>query len=337
MGFLSFHLAYYKGELQKLGSAAGDMETVYHARQLLKILDDLVDEGYTELNDALEASCQGVSRLRAYLRDHHAEPFPLCRETLPAVTYEDEELELCDAIRELTARAAEVPPADPAFPAELVRFCDWIGYEADTACIFLLRDTLLPYICFQQRGWENIHPWLLSRKALERLTGKAHIDDALRAPIFSALKSGRCHDYDTFCQLVLPEIRAALKPYPEAEHCLSALLGNISGKRIIVVESGCTGTFPLLLKSLDKRVEPRMYTTYPWLLKYYGQRIYTPKYEENRRFETLYAQERYFQFSDLRDGHFYVKRCQSEEVKRRAYGEVSALLAKSAWKHPAQT
>ena len=50
MGFISFSLDYYKAELQKLESAMASEENVYHAKQLLKMLDDLLDEGYTELN-----------------------------------------------------------------------------------------------------------------------------------------------------------------------------------------------------------------------------------------------------------------------------------------------
>ncbi len=54
MGFISFSLDYYKKELQKLESVPVSAETIYRAKQLLKMLDDLVDEGYTELNEKLE-------------------------------------------------------------------------------------------------------------------------------------------------------------------------------------------------------------------------------------------------------------------------------------------
>ena len=54
MGFISFSLDYYAKELQKLESSVATEETVYHAMQLLKMLDDLLDEGYTELNKKME-------------------------------------------------------------------------------------------------------------------------------------------------------------------------------------------------------------------------------------------------------------------------------------------
>ena len=68
MGFLSFSLNYYKDQLQKLESDIVSEETIYHAKQLLKMLDDLIDEGYTELNEKLEEEYQGVSRLKYYLK-----------------------------------------------------------------------------------------------------------------------------------------------------------------------------------------------------------------------------------------------------------------------------
>ena len=53
MGFLSYSLGYYRRELQALAGARPSGESVYRARQLLKMLDDLADEGYTELGERL--------------------------------------------------------------------------------------------------------------------------------------------------------------------------------------------------------------------------------------------------------------------------------------------
>ena len=329
MGFISFHLDYYEGELKKLESSAASQETIYHTKQLLKMLDDLLDEGYTELNEALEKSCHGVSRLRKYLRNNGANPFPIYHKTITetAVVYEQEEIDLSEAINELITCAKESDAeSDNAFLTELVHFCEWIGYKKDTAYIFLLRDTLLPYIYYQHHNKAIIYPWLLSRKTLTMLTGKEFVDDEIRAAITRALEVGRCDNYDDFCKMVLPDMRTTLTQYPEAESCLTDLLNTIKEKNIVVIESGCSGTFPMLLKCLDERVDVRMYTTYPYLLKVYGNRIYSPKYEENRLFETLYSQDLLFQFSALRGNHFYVRKCHNDEVRANAYAEVKNIL-----------
>lgn len=329
MGFISFSLNYYCTEIQKLESAAVNKEAIYRAKQLLKMLDDLIDEGYTELNEELEKSHQGVSRLRKYLKDNHGESFPVYRKPIAEadVTYEQQDFELAEAIKELNENAEKSRDiSDDPFLTELVHFCEWVGYEEDTAYIFLLRDTLLPYIYFQSKNRKRIYPWLLGRKTLTMLTDKEYVDDEIRASIIEALEFGKCDNYEDFCSIVLPDIRATLKQYPKMEICLTELLEKIKEKRIIVIESGCSGTFPMLLKSLDARVDVRMYTTYPYLLEIYGDKIYSPKYEENRLFETLYSQDLYFQFSDFRDGNFFVRRCQNRYVKEKSLAEIKTVL-----------
>ena len=107
MGFLSFHLSYYKKELEQLEKGIAAKKNIYHAKQLLKMLDDLVDEGYMELNEKLEEACQGVSRLRTFLEENGAGPFLICRKEVAEsrVFYEDSEVELISAIDEMMRKA----------------------------------------------------------------------------------------------------------------------------------------------------------------------------------------------------------------------------------------
>lgn len=329
MGFISFNLEYYKNELKKLEASTVSEETIYRAKQLLKILDDLLDEGYTELNNALEEAYSGVTRLRAYLKVNNAEPFPVYRTPFSQidVEYGQQTYELTEAIKELTEKAGKSTyKSDNAFLSELVRFCEWIGYEKNTAYIFLLRDTLLPYVYYQSKKRKSIYPWLLGRNTLSALTGKDNTDDEIRSSIIKALELGNCYDYKDFCSVVLPDIRATLKNYPETESYLLKLLNEIAENRIIVVESGCSGTFPMLLKSLDNRIDVRMYTTYPYLLDLYGDRIYSPKYEEIRLFETLYSQDLYLRFFGLTGGRFFVRKCKNKEIEKNAVAEINTIL-----------
>lgn len=329
MGFISFSLDYYAKELQKLESSVATEETVYHAMQLLKMLDDLLDEGYTELNKKMEEEYNGVSRLRNYLQENNAIPFPIHVKSVTEadVKYEINDKELITAIKELMKLAENsVEVSKAPFLSDLIHFCEWIEYEENTAYIFLLRDTLLPYIYYQSNNKENIYPWLLGRKALTMLADKEYVDDEIRASIIKALEVGNCHSYEEYCDFVKRDIRETLEQYPAIVKCLVELLNEIEEENIIVIESGCSGTFPMLLKSLDDRVDVRMYTTYPYLLDVYGDRIYSPKYEENRLFETMYSQDLYFQFSELKAGCFYVRKCQSEVVEKYALEEVKAVL-----------
>lgn len=328
MGFLSYHLNYYCDALERLESGTAEEGSVYHARQLLKLLDDLADEGYYTLNDTLEERFQGVARLRTYLKKNHAVPFPSApfpRES--AMAYACEELELCAVLRSAADQAGMISKgSQEPFLDELCRFCRFVGYEEDTAYLFLLRDTLLPFVRYQAQGCARIYPWLLSRRSFAQLTGEEGADDLLRAAIYRALESGRCADFTSFRRFVLPELRTVLQRYPSAEQVLRGMLQKIREPRIVVVESGCCGTFPLLLMSLDERVDLRMYTTYPYLADIYRGFIYTIRYEDVRRFETLSAHEYYLRYSSLRDGRFYVQKCTDAGAERRALAEIRTML-----------
>lgn len=330
MSFLSYSLNFYRQALQALKETPSTPETIYRARQLLKLLDDLADEGYTELNRQLEAAHQGVSFLRAYLKQNHAEPFPLPEKAAPpdALSYAPEEIELSDAVQRAMKAAANSPAVSPApFIHELRRFCDWIGYEDDTAYIFLLRDTLLPLAFFLGQGRTRVYPWLLSRKSFAELTGAENADDEIRAAVYRALEAG-CADFPSFARLVLPDIRETIGRYPKAEACLRGMLAGIDAKKLRVVESGCCGTFPLLLMSLDDRADMRMYTTYPYLANLYAPRVYTARYEENRLFETMLSQEAYLRYSGFRNGRFYVQKCMDADLERLALSEIKAMQTK---------
>lgn len=333
MGFLSYSLNYFANEIKQIETSVSSPQTVYHAKQLLKILSDLLDEGYKELNDLLETFCKGVSRLKDYLKCHNAEPFPAFGKILTEtdIDYGLEQTELSKAVSHLIVSAnASIETSNNVFLSELISFCEWVGYKANTAYIFLLRDTLLPYVYFQNEKRSDIHPWLLSRKTLEILTGKTSVDDEFRASVYKALELGKGDNFENFCKVVLPDMRLVLKKYPELEKCLMSLLRTVKNKHIIVIESGCSGTFPMLLKSLDERIDMRMYTTYPYLLKTYGDRIYTSEYEKNRLFETLYSQDLYFQFAALKENRFYVRTCNNKQVEKNSCAEVKSFLKLSA-------
>lgn len=166
---------FYRRERRRLQNEAPTAATLCRARRLLKLLDDLLDEGYAELAERLEAEQMGPSFLRGYLREHHAAPFPMPAKEFDArkLSYGTEEIELCQAVDRALSAAKRTEAAETqAFLHRLQDFCRWIGYDHGTAYLFLLRDTLLPYAYFLNRGREKIFPWLLSRKSFGELTGR---------------------------------------------------------------------------------------------------------------------------------------------------------------------
>ena len=57
MGFISFNEKYYLQKLSEFEEKNLNSSELQEVKQLLKILDDLSDEGYTALNNCLENNC----------------------------------------------------------------------------------------------------------------------------------------------------------------------------------------------------------------------------------------------------------------------------------------
>ena len=326
MGFISFNENYYRRKLEEYENKLLSGADIREAKQLLKVLDDLADEGYTNLNDRMEADFSCLTRLRAVLRRHGEVPFPIDHERLSDTVYGKNEYELRELIGDLVEEAEDHSRVSPnPFLEEIHRYCDWIGYEEDTAYVFLLRDALLPYVFFRSRGRDNIHPWLISRRFLEDITETKDADDDIRHPLYEALESGHIQfdDYSAYCgERILP----VLNGHPKLKTILLELLRPIEQDRILVIESGYMGTIPMMLRALDGRVDFRLFTTAPFLYETYQDRIFCRKYEDLRRFETLYSQDLFMRYSSYSGGKFYVNASADGSVKEKAVSEIAGMM-----------
>lgn len=326
MGFMSYSLKYYKEKIEYYEQGGLTTAELYKAKQHLKMLDDLMDEGYTSLCDALEAQQNGVSRLRAVIRENQEEPFEMPNIPKMTVDYSAEKYELSTFIESMILKAKKQSTgSENPFLNEMKDFIRWIEYEENTAYIFLLRDTLLPYIYFADQNHEHIYPWLLSRKALESITGKEYVDDDLREAFFDALDSG-IKEFDEFKTFVKPKMLSVMAAYPKALEEIQGLLSQIKEERILVIESGCYGTFPMLLAALDERVDIRMFTAVPYMYEIYQNRIFSPAYEKNRYFETLYSQDILMRFAGCVDKKFYVQQAENESAIEDSLAEIKTIL-----------
>ncbi len=326
MGFISFNENYYRRKLEEYENKILSDAEICEAKQLLKVLDDLTDEGYTNLNDRMEADFSCLTRLRAVLHRCGEVPFPIDHEKLSDTSYGKNEYELEEVLGNLIedAKHHSSVSANP-FLEEIYGYCEWIGYEEDTAYVFLMRDALLPNVFFRSRGRDNIHPWLISRRFLEDITETEYVDDDIRLPLYEALESGHIQfdDYSAYCkERILP----ALNEHSELKFILLDLLSSIKQNRIIVIESGYMGTIPMMLKALDDRVDFRLFTTAPFLYETYLDRIFCRNYEDIRRFETLYPQDLFMQYSSYCNMEFYVNVSVEESVKEKTISEIAGLM-----------
>ena len=326
IGFISFNENYYRRKLEEYENKILSDTKIREAKQLLKVLDDLTDEGYTNLNDTMETDFSCLTRLRAVLHRCGEVPFPVDHERLSDTVYGKNEYELEELLGNMFEEAGSHSgiSANP-FLEEIYRYCEWIGYEKDTAYVFLMRDALLPYVFFRSRGRDNIHPWLISRRFLEDITETEYVDDDIRLPLYEALESGQIQfdDYSAYCK---EKILLVLNEHPKLKTILLDLLSSIKQNRIVVIESGYMGTIPMMLKALDDRVDFRLFTTAPFLYETYQDRIFCWKYEDIRKFETLYSQDLFMQYSSYRIGKFYVNVSADESVKGKTISEMARLM-----------
>ncbi len=329
MGFLSFNEKYYLEKLNRYENRPLTFEEIYEVKQLLKVLDDILDEGYTGLNRYLEEKHCCVSRLRKILEAHHEKPFDLPEHRLSGGGYTDREWELRALMEEMISKAgAWENCADHPFLRDIRGYCDWMEYDQETAYVFLFRDALLPYVYFASRGRQHLYPWLISRRFIEQITSEQGVDDDIRLPIYEALEENIA-EYESFRLYCGKRICSVLNGRPKLKTALLELLGSIREKRIMVVESGYCGTIPMLLAALDDRVDFRMFTTAPFLYEVYRDKIYRKQYEKIRMFETLYSQDMLIQYAGFRDGRFYVRRAEDQSVTERALSEMRLFVAKS--------
>ena len=326
MGFISFNEKYYKQRLEAFEHKAMTSSDIYEAQQLLKVLDDLTDEGYTNLNDRMESDFSCLTRLRTVLKNNGATPFLIDHERLPGTSYNNEEHELEKLLGELIVESNDYSATfiNP-FLEEIRKYSDWIGYEEDTTYVFLLRDTLLPYVYYRNRDRKNIYPWLISRRFMEGITEIEYVDDDIRLPLYEALESGHIQ-FDDFSAYCKEKISLVLEDHPELKLILLELLSSIKTSKIMVVESGYMGTIPMLLKALDDRVDFRLFTTAPFLYEIYKDRIFCRRYEDIRKFETVYSQDLLLSYSSYQKGRFYVKMAREEVIISRSLAEMKMFI-----------
>ena len=326
MGFISFNEYYYRRKLEGYENGLLSDSDIYEAKQLLKVLDDLADEGYTNLNNRMEEDFSCLTRLRNVIQKVGAVPFPVDHERLSNTTYDKEEYELEQLLGELITEAENFSgTSSNPFLVEIRKYSEWIGYEEDTAYIFLMRDALLPYAFFYSKNRDNIYPWLISRRFLEGITETEDVDDDIRLPLYEALESGYT-EFNAFYAYCKEKIIPVLDEYPKLKNNLLALLGSIKQKKIIVIESGYMGTIPMMLKVIDDRVDFRLFATAPFLYETYQDKIFCRKYEEIRKFETVYSQDLLLQYSSFHHGRFYVKLTDERAVKDKSLCEMKRFV-----------
>ncbi|MCM1195007.1 MAG: hypothetical protein NC099_03570 [Corallococcus sp.] len=231
MGFISFNLNYYKNKIEYYENNVLTKSDIYEAKQLLKMIDDLIDEKYYELYNALQKDSAIVDRLKTVVKASGEEPFAVMASGGSIQRLNNDKTELKKYLDDLTARAetyTNYPNND--FFEEIKRFCNSIEYDANRSYIFLLRDTLLPYVFFKNKYAENIYPYLISRSFFNMLYKNKNVDDVVRAVIFEALEKGY-DDFEKYMRYCKKEISNKLTSFPKLATIVKNLLSQIKSEK----------------------------------------------------------------------------------------------------------
>jgi hypothetical protein len=343
LGFVSYNRAYYKAKLNEYESKYNDkapQSVVHEAKVLLKILDDIHDEGYTYAYDTFSAEFDCIKRLKAFITKNGETPFEVKNYSLLRQPhYPEKQFDLSVYLAALEERMYGGGPVMPETPG---LFYDISGYaksvfsaaRSDTAYVFLLRDTLLPYLAFKK--WDTagrlaLYPFLIGRRYLSFFSEQSGggtgdigpsgdseaLYDALHEAIFSAL-SKEPADLGELRSYVRVLLQNELQRFPGVIDSISNLLGSIPQKKIMVIESGFIGTIPLLLSCLDDRVDFTLFTTIPCFYNAYKGKYYTNAFERIRLFETIQCQDALFKLSSVDGSRFLVSETDNNEIKEHA-------------------
>ena len=328
MGFLSFNEKYYARKLDEYEGGALSDAQIYEAKQLLKVLDDLCDEGYHALSLRLEDKFRCVTRLKAVLKRNGARPFEAYHAHTP-LTYGKCERALDDFLSALSVSLpdpAQEEGSDLLF--DIADYSRFLCRDKDTSYVFLLRDCLLPYMCLAKDGKEGMYAYPIGRAFLRDISGNENFDDAIRLLIYSAAEEG-IDDFYEFKEFFARETAKTLKTYPRVKDTLARLLDAIPYDKVTVAESGYCGTVPMLLSAIDARVDFKMYTTAPFFFDVYKDRIFCKRYERLRLFETLKSQDALFEYASFKDGKFYVRTTEDLGVFDGAKAEIAFVRAQA--------
>ncbi len=337
MGFVDYSAKFFKEKLNSYESLYKDnapKSIVHEAKVLLKLLDDIRNEGYEDVYTYINRSCDAASRLKIFITSNNDKPFVINKYNISKnIAYESHEYKLENYLnlieRKITTSGSDTTKNTPEIFYDILSYSKdiFMSSNSETAYCFLLRDTLLPYLAFKK--WDtknnlNIVPMLISRRLFSFFEReKEELYTHVQNIIFEALDE----NIQTFEQLK-KYVRDSLKNAPLNLLSLISLikrkLSDIPQKNIMVLESGYIGTMPVLLSAIDDRIDFKMFTTIPCFYELYKEKFFTKSFEKIRLFETIQCQDALFKLMSINSsGCFMVSETSDNKIKDKAYQELN--------------
>lgn len=343
--YVPYNLKFFKSKLDEYEGVKGKAkdEMVHEAQMILKEVNDLEDQGYMWSYNMFVDKLNIVQRLTKFIESNGKKAILQPQIPEKHIKYREEKIELNKYLQKIDEYAnsdSKNSKINPLFN-DILEFTKSLYklVDKDTAVVFLLRDTLLPYLAFKEwsSGEITIKPWLIGRKWLgmfpastDKNTGTKSANfgdnDDLYEAIYHAIYTSlddENKDFESFVCGFKKYLSADMIKFKNAENELKNLLNTIEEKKILVVETGRIASIPMLLKSVDDRVDFRLFTTVPAFYNVYEGKFFTNEYDKNRMFETIMCQDCLFQISGFKNGEFLVKETTDDEVLELSKIELS--------------
>ena len=233
MGYLKYITNYYNRKINEYENIQVDKDTIIEAKELVKLMEDLLDEGYHEAYNNIENNFNGITRLKKYIENNNEKCFPIDISADKSNNFINGSYEINEYLNNLQLKNNLSTYKEHPLFMKLNEYCQWIK-EKECAYVFLLRDTLLPYLAFQKERINNIYPLYFSRESLDLMTNKANLHGLFSDIIFDALDK-EPKDLNELKKLIKEPITNVLNEYPQVKKYLMKFLSEIKEKKINVI------------------------------------------------------------------------------------------------------
>ena len=346
MHYIPYMLKYLPKKFEEYNNTKNiTPEQIHEAQMLLKEIYDLYDQGYMESYNTLVDRIDAVNVLSKFLKSNNAKIIkPVKKFGKINPTYGEENYELIEYIKKMKKYVGTITEEESKDPLilDIMDYSKWLykEFDNDTTYIFLLRDTLLPYLAFDfwNDNNDNIKPWLIGRKWLALFRDEKRVKLSLQSQnfgdnddlyetiyecLFIALDQEN-KDFNKFSSIMKKEFLKRKENFSEVYKILTNLLKTIKTEKIVVVESGRFASIPMLLKCIDDRVDFRLFTTTPQFYGVYKDKFFTKDYDKNRLFENLSCQDDLLRFAGYQDNKFFVQECSDDSLIKKSVSELNS-------------
>ena len=310
---------------------------IFEAQTMLQIL--VANQNYYPKQHQAMLEINAYARLRKLLFINGAEELPEIDEPTHETPNFDVEQSLDSFLGTVYQNIHLLDNAqDDVLLDEICAFSKWVS-QKDGTKVYLLRDMFLPYL-IQRRvnGDKSARPCLFGRKLLKFFSDHkaqdgfdfGESDDAdIYLEFLYIIYDGAAafpNDFEKFFEYIHPRFLEKIKSLPQYYNFIKKYLSSIKGDKILIVESGIMGTMPLILKSVDPRVDFVLFGTTPPFYHIYGERVFTRDMNKLTKLEQSVSQNELFVFSSVRKGEIYVKQTSDIERQKASIDEINKTL-----------